>query len=348
MSRMQEQIRRQTRTVAGIDVGKDGLDVFIHPVGVRLKAKNHKAGIQTLIGDLTRHGVELVTLEATSTYHRLPHSLIHDAGIAVAVVNPFRSRQFADSIGRLAKTDTIDAESLALFADRMSPAPTLPPNTCSKHLRDLIRARRQVLDEIGDLKRQLHTTEHPLAIRQIKARIVMGERHKSVLEKEIQTLIASDPGLKNKFDILTSIPGIGSTTAAILLADLTELGQVNAREIAALAGVAPLNWDSGTKNGNRMIRGGRRHVRNAFYMCAISNITRSNALGATYRKLVRRGKNPKVALTAVMRKLVIIANTLIAENRTWQAQSPGSIADRVSLEIPGVSAHPGLQTLTAA
>lgn len=348
MSRMQEQITRQPLTFAGIDVGKDGLDIFIHPVGVQLKARNSKKAIQALTLELNRHGVELVTLEATSTYHRLAHSMIHEAGIAVAVVNPFRSRQFADSMGRLAKTDTIDAESLALFAERMNPEPTVPPDVQSRILRDLNTARRQVLDEISDLKRQLHTTQHPIAVRQIKARIAMGKRHKSVLEKEIRTLIGNHPVLKNKCDILTSIPGIGSTTAAILLADLAELGQVNAREIAALAGVAPLNWDSGTRNGNRMIRGGRKQVRNALYMCAVTCIGNSNSFGLTYRNLVRRGKNPKVALTAVMRKLIILANTLIAENRTWQAQAPDHSAGRVSLEIPGVSARPGLQTSIAA
>lgn len=322
MSRMQEQITRQPQTVAGIDVGKDGLDIFIHPAGVRLKSKNRTTAIQALARELAQQGVELVTMEATSTYHRLAHSLLHDAGIAVAVVNPFRSRQFASSIGKLAKTDTIDAQSLALFAERMKPAPTAPPGVQSKHLRSLNTARRQVLEEICDLKRRLHTCDHPIAVRQIKARIAMGERHKAVLEKEIQSVIASHGDLKSKFDILTSIPGIGATTASLLLADLGELGQVNARQIAALAGVAPLNWDSGTKNGNRMIRGGRKHVRNALYMCAVTSIGHANPLGMTYRNLVRRGKTPKVALTAVMRKMIIIANTLIAENRGWQAQSP--------------------------
>ncbi len=323
MSRMQEQIRKQqTKTYAGIDVGKDHLDIFVHPIGAQLKVKNHKNAIQTLIGKLARHGVQLVTLEATSKYHCLAHAMLHDAGITVSVINPFRSRQFADSIGRLAKTDTIDAESLALFAARMNPAPTPPPDAHSRQLRELHTARRQVLDEICDLKRQLYTTDHPIAVRQIKARIAMGERHKAVLEKEIQNLIFSQPDLKNKFAILTSIPGIGKTTAAILLADLAELGKVNAKEIAALAGVAPMNWDSGTKNGNRMIRGGRKHVRNALYMCAISCIGRSSPLSLTYRNLVQRGKNPKVALTAVMRKMIIIANTLITENRKWQIESP--------------------------
>lgn len=322
MSRMQEQITRQPTIFAGIDVGKDNLDIFIHPVRVRLKCKNQRKAIQNLIKELMQHGVELVTMEATSTYHRLAHALFNEAGIAVAIINPFRSRQFSDSIGRLAKTDTIDAESLALFAERMKPTPTIPTDAQSQELRDLITARRQVLKEIGDLKRQAHTTNHPIAKRQIKARIALGEQHKVSLEKEINQVIAEHPILKNKFDILISIPGIGRTTAPIMLADLAELGQVNSKEIAALAGVAPLNWDSGARNGNRMIRGGRKQTRNALYMCAVACIGRSNSLGLTYKNLIGRGKNPKVALTAVMRKMVILANTLVAENRKWQAVSP--------------------------
>jgi len=321
MSRMQEQITKQ-KTYAGIDVGKNYLDVFIHPAGVKLKINNDRKAVNALIRKLLQYDAQLVALEATSKYHRLAHAMLHDAGISVAVINPFRSRQFADSIGKLAKTDEIDAESLALFAQRMTPEPTIPPDLQCRELRDLQTARRQVLDEICDLKRQLHTTDHPMAMRQIKARIAMGERHKSVLEKEIHSIIAAHPDLKSKFEILTSIPGIGKITAAILLSDLAELGQVNAKEIAALAGVAPMNWDSGAKNGNRMIRGGRKHVRNTLYMGAVTCIGKPNSLGLTYRNLVGRGKSPKVALTAVMRKMIILANTLIAENRKWQAEAP--------------------------
>jgi transposase len=156
----------------------------------------------------------------------------------------------------------------------------------------------------------------------MKARIALCDRHKIALENEIHTLINTTPNLKKRFEILTSIPNIGRITASTLLWYLPELGRLNAKEIAALAGVAPMNWDSGTKHGNRMIRGGRRSVRNALYMCAVSSISRSDPLGQSYRSLIRRGKNPKVALTAVMRKLTIIANTLIAEERLWSKHPP--------------------------
>lgn len=323
MSRTQEEIHQPTANVyAGIDVGKAHLDFYASPVNVKLHVTNDKQGIQKLIRQCRKNGVQLVAMESTGKYHRQAHEMLHEAGIPVAVINPFRSRQFADSMGKLAKTDTIDTEVLTRFAELMQPKQSVPLSGYHKALRDLQTARRQVLDEVGDLKRRLQTTEHPLAAQQIRARIKMGTRHKGALEEEIQSLIGAEPDLKTKYDILTSIPGIGTITATIMISDLSELGRVNCRQIAALAGVAPMNWDSGAKHGNRMIRGGRKSVRNALYMCAVSCAGRPGSMGQFYRNLTKRGKNPKVALTAVMRKLVIIANTLITEDRHWQPERP--------------------------
>jgi transposase len=325
MSRKQEQIKQPTENAfAGVDVSKDTLDLFVLPHGLTMNFANDAKGIRAVIRECQRYNVGLVVLEATGKYHRNLHEGLHGNGIKAAVVNPFRARQFADSMGKLAKTDTIDAEILARFAERMKPESTNPPAQPCRMLRELQTARRQVLDEIGDLKRQLHSTEHPLATRQIKSRIRMAEGHKAVLETEIQAIINSDADMKHRFTILTSIPGIGKGTAGILIADLAELGKVNARQIACLAGVAPMNWDSGTRQGGRIVRGGRMSVRNALYMCAVSRIRRSGLLGSYYRRLVQRGKHPKVALTAAMRKLVIIANTLVADNRPWSPESPAS------------------------
>ncbi len=328
MSRWQEKITNDkcttTETYVGIDVGKHHLDILIYPQGCPLKIPNATKPIRGLICELKGYDVKIVALEATGKYHKLLHVMLHDAGIAVAVVNPFRSRQFADSMGKLAKTDSIDAEMLARFAERMQPEPTTPPDEKNETLHELHIARRQVCDEVADLKRQLQTADHPLAKRQIKSRMTMGERHKKELEKEIQNLITASPDLKEKFDILVSIPNVGKITAAILLADLSELGNANTKQIAALAGVAPMNWDSGIKSGKRMIRGGRKPVRNALYMCAVGAIRRPDPFGKQYRHLIERGKNPKVALTAVMRKMIIVANTLLAENRKWQPSQPVS------------------------
>lgn len=323
MSRTQEQNNEPTSpTYVGIDVGKAHLDVYVHPQRIKLRVDNDGSGHQKLVRLCCRYDAHLVVMEATGAYCRKAHDTLHDAGLDVAVINPFRSRQFADSLGKLAKTDTIDAEVLAHYAQLIRPHPTPPPSGHQRALRDLNTARRQVLQEIGDLKRQLHTTEHLLAARQIKARIKMAERHKQALEDELQRLIRSDAEMLHRFHILTSIPHVGAVTATILIADLTELGKVNAKQIAALAGVAPMSWDSGAKQGTRMIRGGRQSVRNALYMCAVGLTRRRDGLGSYYRHLVGLGKHPKVAITAVMRKLVILANTLIAENRSWQPARP--------------------------
>jgi transposase len=322
---MQEQKEQPpTESYLGIDVGKDGLDIFIHPSGQRLRVSNDAAGLRRLIRECGRLQVRLVALEATGKYHCRAHQALHEAGLAVAVVNPYRSRKFADALGQLAKTDTIDAEVLARYAALVQPQATPPPSAQQKALRELNVARRQVIDELGDLKRQLQATDNLLARRQLKARMALCERHRGALEKEIAQLVALHDDLRHRFDILTSIPGLGVVTAATLLTDLEELGRLNSKEIAALAGLAPMNRDSGNMRGVRTIRGGRLPVRNMLYMCAVGLSRRDGSLGCFYRRLVREGKNPKVALTAVARKLVILANTLVAENRHWVPALPAT------------------------
>lgn len=322
MSRMQDEITRPaTIAYAGIDVSKLVLDVHIHPTNIQRQFANTTAGIQKIARFCTRHKVQLTALEATGRYHRLTHQMLHELGLHVAVINPFRSRKFAGALGQIAKTDTIDAEVLARFAALLQPKPSLPPSKIQKTLRDLNVARRQVLAESGTLKRQLSETDNPLVARQMRARIKMCARHQTMLENDIHELIQSQQDLLHRYDILTSIPGLGPQTATTLITDMDELGQVNCREITALAGLAPMNRDSGARRGPRMIRGGRMHVRNMLYMCAVGMTRRSGFLGDFYRHLVKRGKNPKVALTAVMRKLIILANTLVAEDRYWRPAS---------------------------
>lgn len=323
MSRMQDEINQsKTRVTAGIDVGKAVLDMCVLPAAKSFQVENTVNGIRRLIRLCQRHGVQLIALEATGRYHRLAHQMLHEAGLAVAVINPYRSRKFADASGKLAKSDRIDAGVLAQFAAVMQPQPTEPSSQHHKTLSDLNVARRQVSQEVGDLKRQLYETDHPVIARQIRARIKMAARHLTVLLQEIRDLIRTHDVLHHRFGILTSIPGIGFITATTMLTDLKELGQANCREIAALAGLAPMNRDSGTMRGTRCIRGGRIHLRNTLYMGAVSQINRDSPSGAHYRRMVREGKKPKIALTAVMRKLVILANTLITENRYWQPAPP--------------------------
>lgn len=323
MSRTQDQINHPVvENYAGIDVSKDKLDFAIHGSDIFLTVPNDRRGIQKLIRQCTLQNVQLVVLEPTGKFHRQTHEQLHEADIAVAAVNPFRSRKFADSLGQLAKTDKIDAQVLARYGAVINPRPSEPVSKQNNALRELQAARRQLVDEIGYLKRKLKASVHTLAIRQLKVRLKLAETHKSAIEGEIHNLIQSETILKSKFQILTSIPNIGATTAALMLADLSELGRVNCRQIAALAGVAPMNWDSGTRQGSRITRGGRRHIRKALYMCAVSAIGRPGPFSETYKQLTRRGKPPKVALTAIMRKLVVLANTLVAEQRRWQLCKP--------------------------
>lgn len=254
MSRMQDERTPTTiPTYAGIDVSKRRLDVCIQPANIQFHCNNDTDGIQKLAARCLRHDVQLIALEATGRYHRLPHQMLHEAGLKVAVINPFRSRKFAGAIGQIAKTDPIDANVLARFAALLQPAPTLPPSKIQKALRDLDVAQRQTLAESGTLKRQLSETDHSLAAKQIRARLKMCQRHMKTLDTEIRDLIQNQNDLKHRFDILTSIPGLGPITATTLITDMVELGQVNSKEIAALAGLAPMNRDSGARRGPRMI-----------------------------------------------------------------------------------------------
>lgn len=306
----------------GIDVSKSRLDVYLHPAGVLQSVSNDKTGLQKLARLLRPYRPELIVLEATGSYHRRAHRHLHDAGFHVAVMNPFRTRKFADMIGQLAKTDTIDARSLALFAAMVQPDAKAPPALAQADLAALLVARRQITQQKGALQNQVSVTEHSLIRQQSRARIKMADRHLAALDAEVQQLLRREPELKHRFDILTSIPGIGLISAATMIAELDELGQVNAPQIAALVGVAPMNCDSGAMRGHRRIRGGRASVRNTLYMAAVAAVRSNHHFAAFYERLRENGKPFKVAITAVIRKLAIVANTLISENRKWEPICP--------------------------
>lgn len=326
MSRMQgKTVSPQLATgevYAGIDVSKSYLDVHVHPVNQSLRVSNDKAGLQKLARRLRPSGVRLIVLEATGSYHRLAHRHLHAAGFAVAVMNPYRTRKFADVLGCLAKTDRIDAKTLAAFAALIRPQPKAPPSAVQAALAAIVVARRQATDQRGALQSQLDAADLGVIRRQLRARIAMLDRHVRAQETEVQRLLQQDPDLRQRFEILTSLPGVGLITAATLIAELGELGRVNAAQVAALVGVAPMNCDSGTMRGQRRIRGGRMAVRNVLYMAAMAAIRANPDMNAFYKRLREHGKPFKLAITAVMRKLAILANTLVAENRTWQQARP--------------------------
>jgi transposase len=287
---------------AGIDVSKDWLDVYVHPAGEHWRVSNDLVGLRQLRQRLQAMVVERMVLEATGKYHRQAHRTLSAWGYPVAVVNPLRARLFAQACGVLDKTDRIDARVLALMAHSLAPAATRPLPQTVLELNELVNARRAAMAETVALKRL--------------------KTHVARLEAEIERRIVADPGLSARYDILRSIPGIGDTVAAIMLVGLSEMGQGTGKAMTLLCGLAPLADDSGTRQGQRHIRGGRMAVRNALYMAALSAARYNPDLKAFYDRLRANGKAAKLALTAVMRKLAVLANTLITQNRTWTPIPP--------------------------
>lgn len=309
------------RVYVGIDVCKDRLDVYLHPVGRKFQVANTRDGLKKLKRELADHDVALVVFEATAKYHRLAQRMLHAAGFRVAVINPLRSRLFAEAIGQLAKTDPIDARMLALFGQSLSPEATPPKPELVEELHEIVRARQEAVTDLTAFKNRRGASVVGFVKREINRVIKSLETHIERLEAEIARRIEHDPALKRRYEILVSIPGIGPAVAAVLLIGMTELGTCSNKAIALLAGLAPIACDSGAKDGKRHIKGGRGFVRNALYMAGVTATQFNPDLKAFYHRLLAAHPK-KLALTAVMRKLVVLANTLIKEDRLWQQIHP--------------------------
>jgi transposase len=310
--------KAETVVYVGIDVSKASLDVYLQPIGRAFRVENSTEGLKSLRRDLAGLTVALIVIEATGKLHWLAHRILGGAGLPVAVINPYRSRKFADCLGQLAKTDQIDARLLALYGEMIHPQATPVPAKTLAELQELIRARQAATAEETALANRLSATESRIIRRLIKRQHRLLESIIAGLEQAIAAPIAGDPQLKRRYAILTSIKGVGPVTAAALLGGLSELGQLTGKKIAMLAGLAPVNCDSGERRGQRHIKGGRAHVRSVLYMAAVTAARCNPHLKAFYDHLRAAGKPPKLALTAVMRKLIILANTLIREDRQWK------------------------------
>ena len=320
-SRMQGKVlpeRSATQVYVGIDVCKAKLDVYIHPLGLRYAFSNDAQGIKRLKRCLEAYEVARVVMEATGKFHRAAHRSLDAGGFAVAVVNPLRSRLFAEAVGALAKTDGVDCRMLAILGESLEPDASAPPSELMEGLQELLRCRDAALAARTALLNQLGATTAPPAVIEIKRQLRAAETAIANLGEEIERLIAADPLLARRMAILTSIPGVGIATAIALIVGLSEIGSLSAKEAAMIAGLAPIACDSGDHNGARHIRGGRPHLRRALYMAALSASRRNPALKIFYDRLIASGKKAKVALTAVMRKLLVLANTLVAQNRPWE------------------------------
>ena len=300
----------------GIDVSKERLDIAVRPCGARDSVANDETGFVALVERLRTIQVALIVLEATGGLERHVVRALAAADLPVIVVNPRQVRDFAKATGQLAKTDRIDAEVLARFAEVVRPALRPLPDEVTLELRALIARRRQITDMLTAEKNRL--PQAPKGVqKRIGAHIRWMQAELERIDTELDKAIRQSPIWREREDVLRSAPGIGPVVSRTLLADLPELGSLNRKQIAALVGVAPFNRDSGTLRGRRAVWGGRAHVRAALYMAALVASRRNPVIREFYKRLRAAGKAPKVALTACMRKLLTILNAMLKHRVPW-------------------------------
>lgn len=300
----------EEQVFVGIDVSKRELEVAQGPTPSQWRVRNDTPGIDELVSRLEAVRPQLIVLEATGGYQHELAMALASAALPVVVVNPRQVRDFARSIGRLAKTDQIDAQVLAEFAARVRPEVRPIPGPETAALRALAVRRRQIVDMIAMEKNRRDSALK--AIRpSIDQHIRTLERYLREIDADIHNQIRSSPIWRETDDLLRSVPGVGPATSTMLLAHLPELGALNRRQIAALVGLAPMNRDSGTLRGRRMIVGVR--VRSGLYMATLVAIRHNSVISSIYRRLIHAGKLPKVAITACMRKLLTILNAMVRD-----------------------------------
>lgn len=301
----------------GIDVSKAHLDIAVRPSGAHWQVENQAAGIAQLVERLQELQPTLIVLEATGGLEVEVTAAIAAAGLAAAVINPRQARAFAKSLGKLAKTDKIDAGILAHFAEAIRPEPRTLPDAETVQLQALITRRRQVVDMLVAEKNRVYLA-HPSVQPRLKEHIAWLNEELEDLNTQLRDKLQHSPLWREKDDLLRSVPGVGPVLSTTLLAELPELGQLDRKKIAALVGVAPFNCDSGWMQGKRAIWGGRASVRTVLYM-AIHSARRYNpVIKRFYDRLIQAGKLPKVALTACMRKMLTILNAMVASGTSWQ------------------------------
>lgn len=320
--KMMSDHRATAAVYVGIDVCKDRLDVYVHPAGRSVAVANSGEGLRVLKRALAGGRVALVVIEATAQYHRLAQRTLTHAGFGVAIVNPLRARLFAKAAGALAKTDRVDARLLAIMGAALEPQVRPPAPAELEALQELVRARSATTRQLTGIRNRLGTAQTAVLRRELRRQVKALDGMIARLDADIERRIAADPQLARRGRILRSIPGIGPAVAAVLLADLAELGTLSPKAAGALTGLAPVARDSGQTTGQRHIQGGRKAVRNALYMAALAAARHNPDLASFYKRLRDKGKKPKLALTAVMRKLVVLANSLIKENRQWTPIRP--------------------------
>ena len=298
----------------GVDIAKYKVDVFYS--GKNYTVKNNEPELKNFFISLPAKSK--VVMEATSKYHRLSQKILHDLNFDVMLINPFQSRNFAKAMNVICKTDKVDAKVLSVFGERMDFKPTLIAKESETRMLELSRHMDDLTKVKMSLERRLDEAD-PFVAKSLKSMIKKLTLEIKKVWQELEKVVNNDAEIKNKCDLLQTMPGIGKQTAIMLLSHLKELGKLNRNEITALAGLAPRNNESGTHQGKRYVRGGRIEIRSHLFMPTLGAATMHNKrLKKFYSDLIGRGKDKKLALTACMRKIVIWANMIIATGQAWK------------------------------
>jgi transposase len=307
--------------VVGIDVSKAELAIAVEPTAERWTSATTVEALEQLVQRLTGMRPQLIVVEATAGYELPLVTACAAAGLPITVVNPRQVRAFAQAIGRTAKTDAIDAALLARFGARVQPEVRLLPDADTRALAALVGRRRQLIEMLGAEQRRLAQATTAVVRRDLRNHIRWLERRLADVDDDLRGAVERSAVWRVQEDLLRSVPGIGPVVARTLLAELPELGRLDRRAVAALVGVAPFNRDSGQWRGRRMIWGGRRSIRAALYMAALVAARRNPPLAHFYERLRQQGKPAKVALVAVMRKLLTILNAIVKHQLPWSDPS---------------------------
>jgi transposase len=307
----------------GVDVSKATLDFVLADGKRAVSIKNtEKQIVRKLIGEITDRPSTLVVMEATGGYEDRLVTLLHQHGIAVAVVNPRRVRDFAKGIGMDAKTDPIDAQVIARYGQVVRPAAQMAKSEEDKKLRALVERRRQLLGLVNQERNRLQQTDDAEVQDSIRQTLETLQKQMKTIDKRLKKCVKANTKNARKVEIIESVKGVGPVTVSTFLAELPELGDRNRGQIAKLVGVAPMNRDSGQASGRRRTIGGRSYVRRVLYMATLAATRFNPRIQAFYQRLLRKGKAKKVALIAAMRKLLTILNTLVKNDVLWKDPEP--------------------------
>ena len=303
----------------GIDVAKDQIDVCLQPADIYRTFPNEKKGFDELQKLLAHQRITLAVLESTGGLEIPVAASLGCAGIPIAIVNPRQVRDFAKASGRLAKTDRLDAAILAQFGAAIRPAAQALRGDEHRALAAIMTRRVQIIDMIVSEKTRLSSVPNSEMAKDIKSHIAWLEKRLRKIDEDLGKRVKQTALWRERDELFQSVPGVGTVVSHTLLAHLPELGTLDRRKIAALVGVAPLNWDSGRMRGRRVIWGGRAAVRKALYMAAVASLKWNPIIAAFYKRLRAAGKKPKVAIVACMRKLLTILNSIARSGEAWRS-----------------------------